>query len=107
MKNYIHSQGHQYQDETHRYGFLSIRVLECLTGKPWDEIALAFVSALRPSYIRVIRFNSGETMDAMLDRVTVYLGEDELITKLRQEVRVWLPENVAHGSALRNALETQ
>lgn len=105
MKDYFSSQGRQYEPETDRHGFLSIEVLGFLIGKPWDEVALAYVSALRPSYIRVIRHDGGQTMDAMQDRVTVHLREDGMIGEIEQSVRVWLPEKVAHGDALRLALK--
>jgi hypothetical protein len=90
VKDYFSAQGKKYEPESSRYGFLSVELLGFLTGKPWDEVALAYVSALRPSYIRVIRHNGSQTMDAMNDRVTV---------------QVWLPERVAHGDALRIALK--
>lgn len=105
MKDYIHGQGQPYKDESDRHGFLSIAVLPFLNGEPWDEVALAYVSALRPYYIRVVKHNQGQTLDAMTDRVTVLLGEDDLIGSITQEVRVWLPEKVAHGDALRMALK--
>lgn len=104
MKDYHHSQGQKYKDETKRYGFLSIDVLSCLNGKPWDEVALAYVSALKPHYIRVIRYDDGQTADAMQGRVTVYLDKDGLIDRIDKEVRVWLPDRVAHGDALQMAL---
>jgi hypothetical protein len=105
VKDYFSAQGKKYEPESSRYGFLSVELLGFLTGKPWDEVALAYVSALRPSYIRVIRHNGSQTMDAMNDRVTVHLGEDDKIEDITQEVQVWLPERVAHGDALRIALK--
>lgn len=104
MKDYIHSQGHRFE-ESDRRGYLSIDVLDFLKGKPWDEVSLAYVSALRPSYIRVILHGQGQTLDAMTDRVTVHLDEAGKIDEISQEVSVWLPERVAHGEALRHALQ--
>lgn len=37
------------------YGWLSVDVLPFLIGKKWDEVALAYVRSLRPSYIRVTK----------------------------------------------------
>lgn len=104
MKNYFHSQGKKPEYESKRYGFPVIEILHFLKGKPWDEVALAYISAFNPEKIRVIRFNDSQTCDAMQGRVTVSLNESERIQKITQEVRVWLPNGVAHGEALRAAL---
>jgi hypothetical protein len=88
-----------------RLGYTSVDVLPLLTGKPWDEVALAFVHSLRPSCIRVIKHNHAETTDARTWRVTVYLDEKELIESISQEVQVGLPEGVQHGHALSHALK--
>ena len=76
-----------------------MRVLRFLQGRPWDEIALAWVHALRPSMIRVVR--GEETLDAVCWRVSVYLGAGGLIQSVRQEVEVGLPEGVEDGHDLR------
>lgn len=83
-------------------GWKSIKVLEFLNDKQWDDVALAYVHALRPSSIRV---TEGTTkLDARVWRVTVYINEDNTIRYISQEVEVGLPENVAHGEALSYAL---
>lgn len=78
-----------------RYGYTSIKVLEFLNGRPWDDIALAYVHALRPYAIRVVR--GAETCDSVQSRVTVYVDEKDIITGMRQEVEVWLPKGVENG----------
>lgn len=78
-----------------RYGYTSIKMLEFLNGRPWDDIALAYVHALRPYAIRVV--NGAETCDAVTWRVTVYVDAANVITGIRQEVEVWLPEGVENG----------
>ena len=62
-----------------------IPVLEFLKGKPWDNMALNLVYALRPSAIRA---TTGQiTLDAYTWRITVYLEDDErTIRKIEQEV---------------------
>jgi hypothetical protein len=85
-----------------RYGYLSIKALPILTGHQWNDVALGFVHALRPSMIRVVR--AEETCDAKPDRVTVYVDPNNNITSIRQECEVWLPEGVEHGADLRDRL---
>lgn len=86
-----------------RLGFTVLPILEFLKGKPWDEVALACVSAFHPSAIRVTR---GEcTLDAYEQRVTVYLDEDDKIESIEQEVTVSLPDGIIHGHALRIAMD--
>lgn len=90
-----------------RYGYCSIKVLEFLWGRPWDDIALAFVHGLRPRSIRVVR--AEETCDAMTDRVTVYVDDPKrpgIITSIRQEVEVWLPEGVENGHDLKQRVRS-
>jgi len=87
-------------------GFTSIEVLEFLKNKPWDDVALGFVHALRPEIIRVIQYNGGTQLDARTWRVTVYLNKDnKTIQEITQEVQVGLPKGCAHGWALEEALE--
>lgn len=70
-------------------GYTVIPVLEFLNGKPWDNMALNFVAALRPSSIRVT--TGGVTCDASTWRVTVFVETDErTIRKIEQEVQVGL-----------------
>jgi hypothetical protein len=102
MKNYINKQGYSYLPESEDFGYTSIKVLPFLVGRLWDNVALAYVHALRPSYIRVIE--GAETLDAMTWRVTVRLNDDNKIREIEQEVEVWLPDGVEHGHALDHAL---
>ena len=64
-----------------------ISVLQNLFGKPWNNLALCAVTALRPSYIRV---STGlVTTDARPWRVTVYLDKDNrTIRNIEQEVQL-------------------
>ncbi len=87
-------------EEAHRRGFYSVKALEFLNGRPWDDIALGFVHGLRPCAIRVVR--GEEKTDARTWRVTVYVDDKNIITGIRQEVEVWLPEGVQHGADLRD-----
>jgi len=85
FRKYVNRHGASFQQPARMRGG-SIGVLPELTGKPWDEKALNLVAALRPSWVRVVQ--GEETTDAILWRVTVYLGEDSLITSVRQEAWV-------------------
>jgi hypothetical protein len=58
-------------------------VLEFLWGQPWNNLALNYVTALRPSSIRV---STGcVTADAYTWRVTVILERDERTIKLIEQ----------------------
>lgn len=84
-------------------GYLVLQVLPEFVGRPWDEVALAFVHSLRPSTLRVVY--EGAQADAESWRVTVWLEEDnQTIRRIEQEVEVGLPSGVSCGSALRDAL---
>lgn len=95
----------RYPAQVNRVGYLSIKVLEFLTGYPWNDLALGYVHGLRPSAIRVTK--DEETMDSVPYRVTVYVDENDRITGMRQEVEVWLPEGVEHGADLRERMKQQ
>lgn len=76
-------------EEPTKYSFTSIDVLPGLIGRLWDDKAVDIIHALRPSGIRLvgwplatIRNNSQQW------RVTVYIGEDGTIQKIKQEVIV-------------------
>lgn len=86
-------------------GYTSINVLPFLNGRPWDEIALAYVHALRPSQLRVVQ--EGIQLDAEAWRVTVWLNPDaRTIKSIEQEVQVGLPDGIDHGHALDIALNS-
>lgn len=83
----------------------TIEVLPFLVNQPWNDLAAAYVHALRPSYIR---FSKGEVFcDSRIWRVTVNLNPDGRITGITQEVHVGLPHGVPHGAALDYALDQQ
>lgn len=87
----------------HSRGLTSIKVLSFLNGKKWDEFALAYVHALRPSGIRVTTGRC--TMDSRVWRVTVLLENDNVtIREITQEVEVGLPEGIKHAYHLQTAL---
>jgi len=83
--------------------YKSITVLDFLNGKPWDDLALAYVHALRPSSIRVTK--GTVKCDARTWHVTVYITEDNIIEEISQEAEVGLPDGVEHGEALGVALQ--
>ena len=105
MKNYEDRQGIDYTPESERSSYQCLKVLKFLYGRKWDEVAMAYVHSLRPSYIRVVGGEVQEqTCDGCTWRVTVYITPEYIIRYIEQEVEVWLPEGVAHGQALKNAL---
>ena len=84
-------------------GFGEIEVLSFLKGRKWDEVALAYVHALRPSSIRV---TTGICkLDARIWRVTVYVDKNDIIQEIGQEVEVGLPDGVEHADALEDAFK--
>lgn len=96
-EQYYHSHGVDYQKTGVGTGMTVIRVLEFLQGLPFDNLAIAYIHALRPSSIRA---TFGETTtDVVSWRVTVYLQEPPdwnsvmnrptpLIDHIEQEVAV-------------------
>ena len=90
-------------DEPNGIGFYSLDVLPFLIGHKWDEIALGYVHSLRPSSIRVS--NGLFTCDGRCNRVSVTVDENEIITRLTQEVEVGLPKGITSGEQMRNALK--
>lgn len=102
MKDYVDFRGTRYDPEDDARGWTCIKVLPFLTGKKWDEVALAYVHSLRPSSLRIVV--GAEACDAETWRVTVHLNDDKTIRDIEQEVEVWLPDGVAHGHALGHAL---
>jgi len=92
-----------YNPKVPKIGWKTIKVLEFLNNKPWDEVALAYVHALRPSSIRVT--TGGIYLDARVWRVTVYVDDNDIIQSITQEVEVALPEKVCHGWCLEDALK--
>jgi hypothetical protein len=84
-------------------GYTVLKVLPELNGKPWDEVALGYVHALRPSRLRVVQGMA--QADAQRWRVTAWLKKDGVtIDHIDQEVAVGLPESVPHGAGLGTAL---
>jgi hypothetical protein len=85
-------------------GWTSIPVLNFLWGRVYDKITLAYIFALRPQWIRVT--NGLMTADSRENRITVIVDENsDTVKKITMEVRVGLPPNIVHGSALDTALQ--
>ena len=104
MKDYTDTCGAAFdlKEEFDSYGQTCINVLSELKGKPWDDIALAYISALRPSRIRV---TSGIiNLDCHLWRVTVYVDNFNIIERIEQEVRIGIPKEFNSPAALKSAL---
>ncbi len=70
--------------ESNAQGWMVIPVLEFLNGKPWNDMSKSFVSALRPSVVRLCRESA--TCDAITWRVTVWINKDDKIKRIEQEV---------------------
>ena len=83
-----------------------IRVLEFLKGRPWDDLALGFVHALRPSKIRVLEHNDCQQCDARIWRVTVYLNEAGLIDYIEQEVELGATDKHRNGHEMEGAIRS-
>ena len=88
---YINTHGvHYAAPENWSHAFAVVAVLQQLNGKPWDDLALALVSGLRPYMIRVTQ---GETKcDACVGRVTVYVTPDYRIQGIWMEMGVDTPD---------------
>lgn len=97
-----HRQGRPFK-EWDDVGFTVIEPLTFLYGRPWDDLALGYVHAIRPSHLRVIDGGSVQ-MDAQAWRVTVFVDESGLITSIEQEVEVGLPDGIDCGDELDSKL---
>jgi len=76
----------KYEPPNHN-GWMCIPVLEFMVGRPWDQLALDMVRAVRPSCIRVTE--GEQTLDARTWRVTVLLRRGtNVIRHIEQEVEV-------------------
>ena len=69
------------------YEASAVRLLE-LTGKKFDNLAVAVIHSVKPSKIRVST-DGCVTTDAIHGRVTVFLDENGLIDHVMQEVEVF------------------
>lgn len=90
--------GEEFTSPFRAVGHTVIRCLPDLEGKKWDELTLAYIQALKPTYLRVTQGDI--KCDARPGRVTVYVTADNMITKIEQEVMVGLPESCKHGADL-------
>lgn len=89
-ERYDTNHGTAYEPPGHR-GYNTIAVLTFLWGEPWDDRALDFIHALRPSSIRVGTPSRCMTCDMTMWRVTVMVDETKTtIKKIEQEVEVGL-----------------
>lgn len=67
----------------------SIKVLKELEGKPWNNLALSYLSVLRPSSIVVIGKGQPIHLDCQSWRVHVFLKDDNrTIDYIEQEVQI-------------------
>lgn len=89
------------------FGYTTVNVLDFLKGRLLDKVVMAYVHSLRPSSIRIIPDGSGMTMDHITWRVTIHtfkVGKRTYVKLIEQEVQVGLPNGVAGGAALQDAL---
>lgn len=87
-----------------RRGYTSLEMLSFLKGRPWDDVARAYIHALRPSSVRVS--DGMVTADSCPWRVTVIVDEQGNIRSIDQEVEVGLPEPFGCGYELDQYLKT-
>lgn len=83
-------------------GYTTIQPLPFLHGRPWGDVALGYVHALRPTRLRVVQ--DVAQLDAQTWRVTVWLMPDGVtIKRIVQEVAVGLPDGISSGHDLELA----
>lgn len=82
-------EGHIVADDLCRSrGYTSVKILEFLTGKPWNNLALNYVLGFSPNMIRVV--SGMERCDAVPGRITVRLDSEDKIREIEMECRVGL-----------------
>lgn len=81
---------------------MTVKVLPELIGKPLNHIAMGFISALNPLFLRV---TTGElSTDSKPGRITVLIGDQMIIKDVSMERVVWLPPGIPTGNQLKRAL---
>lgn len=82
---YRDAQGHPFGMPSTR-GYLSIDVLQFLWKQPLNDLVLAYVAGLHPSYLRI---SKGEvTCDSLNDRVTIIVDDHDVVQSITQSVTV-------------------
>lgn len=66
--------------------YIEITILPEFTGQPLDDLLYVYVTAFKPTAIRVV--NRGQTLDAMPGRITISVDKNNLVEKITQEVSV-------------------
>lgn len=88
IKRHIHRQG-LYVEPPKNGGFTVINVLPDLIGMPLCDLVLAYMPSVNATRLRVRTPTDGEeTCDGCNGRVTVYVDEKNIITRIKQEVSV-------------------
>jgi hypothetical protein len=86
VEKYRDNCGRAYTQPTGNCGWTTMPVLEFLKGMPLNNLALAYMHALRPSKIRV---STGcVTCDATQDRITVIVDDNDIIQSIDMSVSV-------------------
>jgi len=85
-KRYIDAYNGSRYEPPYITGHTDIKVLEFLNGLPFNNLTLAYIHGLHPSTIRVS--HGCVCCDAMSNRVTIYLTEDDKIDYISQEIVV-------------------
>lgn len=94
-------------DEKDFYGvsYTVIDVLQFLWDQPMNDIAMAYITGLKPTYLVI---NSGEiATDARPGRVHVSIDKEGKIKGIRQEISISLPDGIDHGYDLSVQLDKQ
>jgi hypothetical protein len=100
LRPYFDSQGNQYI-KPRNTGWCVMPVLEFLNGRQLTRMAFNWLLAVKPTWVRIVRYGQPMTCDAVTNRVTIHLKEDGVtIDRIEQEVNVGL-EGVEHGADLR------
>lgn len=91
----MHETSVESQDYWDCSSYTTISILEFLNGKLWDEVALAYVLAMKPSVLRVT--TDAVSLDGDTNRITIFVNEDNTIRQIRKEICIYLPNGIANG----------
>jgi hypothetical protein len=91
------------EDPESGHCYTDIEVLEFLKGRKCDDFALSYISALRPSSIRITEGSC--TCDSRPGRVTVFV-KNNIIERIEQEVTILSCHPFKNGYQHRVYLET-
>jgi len=87
-----------------RQSYLVLNAFHDLVGLPWNEATLSYVTALKPSRIRIVKPGTVLRDNTIDRRLTIELDADNKIVHIEQELAVQLHGSFKNGFELRTEI---